>query len=48
MAARVAAIHVFGAAGHDVDGRTEPGHDGGTSPVGVTELNRTAVDRAQP
>jgi hypothetical protein len=27
MAARVAAIHVFGAASNDVDGRARPGHD---------------------
>jgi hypothetical protein len=28
MAARVAAIHVFGAASKVVDGRARPGHDG--------------------
>jgi hypothetical protein len=28
MAARVAAIHVFGAAGQDMDGWVEPSHDG--------------------
>jgi hypothetical protein len=28
MAARVAAIHVFGAVSKAVDGRVRPGHDG--------------------
>jgi hypothetical protein len=33
MAARVAAIHVFGAVSKSVDGRDAPGHDGERSAV---------------
>jgi hypothetical protein len=33
MAALVASIHVFGAVGKDVDGRSKPGHDVQKAPV---------------
>jgi hypothetical protein len=40
MAARVAAIHVFGAVSKDVDGRDEPGHDARKASVADTIFNR--------
>jgi hypothetical protein len=40
MAARVAAIHVFGAVGKIVDGRARPGHDVRKAPVVNTIFNR--------
>jgi len=43
MAARVAAIHVFGEDGKVVDGPATPGHDVQKAPVVNTITNRTAV-----
>src|ERR1051326_5870813 len=47
MAALVAAIHVFGVAKKDVDGRDEPGHDEEKDPAALTNLNRAAVGLAR-
>jgi hypothetical protein len=46
MAARVAAIHVFGASGKDVDGRDDPGHEGEKTPCwqhGISGAATTAT-----
>src|ERR1051326_2981771 len=47
MAALVAAIHVFGVAKKDVDGRDEPGHDEEKDPAPLTNINRAAVGLAR-
>jgi hypothetical protein len=48
MAARVAAIHVFGAVRKVVDGRDTRGHDVEKAPVANTIFNRTAMGLTQP
>ena len=47
MAVLVAAIHDFGAASKDVDGRDEPCHDVEKEPAVNTILNRTVVGQAR-
>jgi hypothetical protein len=50
MAARVAAIHVFGAVSKVVDGWATPNHDGHgqNAPIVNTIFNLTEVGRARP
>jgi hypothetical protein len=42
MAALVAAIHVFGSASKDVDGRDKPGHDDENASVPMTVFDVSA------
>ena len=44
LAALVAAIHDFGAAGKDVDSRDEPCHDAEEEPVVNSIMNRSVWD----
>jgi hypothetical protein len=48
MVGAVPAIHAFGAANKDVDGRDEPGHDENKAPAAVTTFYRTAVALCRP